>query len=125
MSQYCVLRQEPCRFTRRLISSQLSVRSDQGEDEILYPYYIGLQPYGFYLWNVYTVPQDHLDGNSRYVPIGKGVGGGSLINGLIWNRGNQDSYDAWNELGNDGWGWNDLLPYFEKVSIQSHKKLRT
>lgn len=91
----------------------------------MYPYYIGLQPYGFYLWNVYTVPQDHLDGNSRYVPIGKGVGGGSLINGLIWNRGNQDSYDAWNELGNDGWGWNDLLPYFEKVFIPSHSKLGT
>lgn len=105
------------RYTPSLRPFALISLRDQHEDEILLPYYIGLQPYGFYRWNIYTVPQDQLDGVSREVPVGKGVGGGSLINGLIWNRGNQESYNTWNELGNFGWGWNDLLPYFEKVGI--------
>jgi choline dehydrogenase-like flavoprotein len=47
--------------------------------------------------------------------MGKGVGGGSLINGMVWNRGNQQSFNAWNDIGNAGWGWDALLPYFEKV----------
>ncbi|KAJ9603502.1 hypothetical protein H2200_011688 [Cladophialophora chaetospira] len=87
---------------------------DTYEDEIMIPYYIGLQPAGFYAFEFNTVPQDQLDGQSRYIWVGKGVGGGSLINGLIWNRGNQDGYNAWDELGNSGWGWDDLLPYFRK-----------
>ena len=49
------------------------------------------------------------------IPIGKGVGGGSLINGMLWNRGNRDDFDAWVSFGNEGWGWYDLLPYFKKV----------
>lgn len=106
----------PVSFTLSLRLTQLIDASDQHEDEIMIPYYIGLQPYGFYRWNIYTAPQQQLDGASREVPVGKGVGGGSLINGLIWNRGNQESYNTWNELGNFGWGWNDLLPYFKKVS---------
>lgn len=79
------------------------------------PYYIGPQLYGFYRWNLYTVTQEQLNGESRGVSVGKGVGGGSLINGFIWNRGNQESYNTWNELGNAGWGWNDGVPYFRKV----------
>ena len=46
--------------------------------------------------------------------MGRGVGGGSLINGMIWNRGNQDDYDAWADFGNSNWTWSDLLPYFQK-----------
>lgn len=89
---------------------------DHYEDEIQIPYYIGLQPDGFYEWGIYTTPQGQLDGVSRHIPMGKGVGGGSLINGMVWNRGNQQSFNAWNDLGNSGWGWESLLPYFEKVS---------
>lgn len=47
--------------------------------------------------------------------LGKGVGGGSLINGMCWTRGESADYDAWVALGNPGWGWNDLLPYFRRV----------
>lgn len=47
--------------------------------------------------------------------LGKGVGGGSLINGMCWTRGGSADYDAWVALGNPGWGWNDLLPYFKRV----------
>ncbi|KIW57282.1 hypothetical protein, variant [Exophiala xenobiotica] len=85
------------------------------------PYYIGLQPDGFYEWGIYTVPQDQLDGQSRHIPMGKGVGGGSLINGMVWNRGNQQSFNAWNDVGNSGWGWNALLPYFAKSETYTPK----
>ncbi|KAK5199393.1 hypothetical protein LTR47_006827 [Exophiala xenobiotica] len=94
---------------------------DHYEDDILIPYYIGLQPDGFYEWGIYTVPQTHLDGQSRHIPMGKGVGGGSLINGMVWNRGNQQSFNAWNDVGNSGWGWNALLPYFEKSETYTPK----
>lgn len=79
------------------------------------PYYIGWQPLGFYDWGISTVPQTQLDGHSRHIPMGKGVGGGSLINGMVWNRGNQQSFNAWTAIGNPGWNWASLLPYFEKV----------
>ena len=51
--------------------------------------------------------------------MGRGVGGGSLINGMIWNRGSQEDFDIWEQLGNPDWSWNDLLPYFRKVSAYS------
>ncbi|OQU99029.1 hypothetical protein CLAIMM_04732 [Cladophialophora immunda] len=46
--------------------------------------------------------------------MGKGVGGGSLINGMIWNRGIQNDFNIWAALGNPGWDWENLLPYFKK-----------
>ena len=91
--------------------------SDQNEDYIDFPIYIGEQPPDFYDWGISTVNQTQLDGNPRHIPIGKGVGGGSLINGMLWNRGNAADFDAWESFGNPGWGWNDLLAYFNKVSI--------
>jgi choline dehydrogenase-like flavoprotein len=49
------------------------------------------------------------------MPMGRGVGGGSLINGMLWNRGGQVDFDLWERLGNPGWNWTDLLSYFKKV----------
>ena len=49
----------------------------------------------------------------RY-PRGKTLGGSSSINGLLWIRGQSNDYDNWRQLGNTGWGWNDVLPYFLK-----------
>ena len=43
------------------------------------------------------------------------MGGGSILNAM-WNRGGQDDYDAWESLGNPGWGWDGMLAYFMKVS---------
>lgn len=82
---------------------------------IQFPVYIGEQPELFYEWGMMTTPQMQLDGRPRPAPCGRGVGGGSLINGMLWNRGSQADFDAWAELGNPGWSWNDLLPYFRKV----------
>ena len=93
------------------------LNSDNYETDILVPYYIGLQPPCFYDWCLDTVPQGQLDGASRQVPMGRGVGGGTLINGMVWNRGNAASFDAWGSIGNNGWNWDSLLPYFIRVSF--------
>ncbi|KAJ8060390.1 hypothetical protein OCU04_010719 [Sclerotinia nivalis] len=81
----------------------------------MYPFDDGEGLGSSYDWNLWTAPQTSLDGSSRPIDLGKGVGGGSLINGMCWTRGGSADYDAWVALGNPGWGWNDLLPYFKKT----------
>lgn len=61
-------------------------------------------------------PQEFLDGATRVFTQGKAVGGSTIVNGLVWTRGSAADFDAWEHLGNPGWGWMDLLPYFRKVS---------
>ncbi|KKY27482.1 putative choline dehydrogenase [Phaeomoniella chlamydospora] len=87
---------------------------DHYEDLIQIPFYIGYTIDGSYDWTLQSVPQTQLDGLPRVLNAGKGVGGGSLINGMIWNRGSQNDYNAWEALGNPGWSWSDFLPYFMK-----------
>jgi choline dehydrogenase-like flavoprotein len=95
---------------RALISAR-----DQYEPEVLYPVYVGNDVGGEYDWNLATVPQTQLDGEPRPLPQGKVLGGGSILNGMVWHRAGADDYDAWNDLGATGWAWADLLPYFIKV----------
>ncbi|KAK6220309.1 gmc oxidoreductase [Colletotrichum tabaci] len=88
---------------------------DGRESNIVAPGYIGLphpSPYG---QSVVTAPQNFLDGKTRSINQGKGIGGGSVVNGMCWTRGAAADFDAWEELGNPGWGWKGLLPYFKKV----------
>lgn len=67
-------------------------------------------------WQFKTVPQPLLNNRVIDIPAGKVVGGSSGLNGLMFDRGAKGDYDAWEELGNPGWGWKGLLPYFKKVS---------
>jgi choline dehydrogenase-like flavoprotein len=45
------------------------------------------------------------------------VGGGTVVNGMFFNRGSAGDYEAWENLGNPEWGWEGLLPYFKKVGL--------
>lgn len=64
---------------------------------------------------VYTsIPQPGLNNLTSPLYTGAVVGGGTVVNGMFFNRGSAGDYDAWESLGNPGWGWKDLLPYFKK-----------
>ena len=65
-----------------------------------------------YNWGFYTDPQPHMNERKVYWPRGRGLGGSSSINGLIYVRGQPGDYDRWAALGNRGWSWKETLPYF-------------
>jgi choline dehydrogenase len=65
-------------------------------------------------WNYSTEPEPFLNNRKLYWPRGKVLGGSSSINAMIYIRGNAADYDGWKSLGNDGWGFEDVLPYFKK-----------
>jgi choline dehydrogenase-like flavoprotein len=64
-------------------------------------------------WRFETTPQAGLNGRKGYQPRGKVLGGSSSINAMCYIRGQAQDYDYWEQEGNPGWGWNDLLPYFK------------
>ena len=66
-------------------------------------------------WNYTTVPQRELDGRSLYWPRGKMLGGSSSMNAQMHVRGNRLDYDGWAALGNTGWAYDDVLPYFRRM----------
>jgi choline dehydrogenase len=63
-------------------------------------------------WCFRTEPEEGLNGRALDYPRGKVIGGCSAINGMIYMRGQAADYDHWRQLGNPGWGWDDVLPYF-------------
>ena len=65
-------------------------------------------------WAFETVPQPGLNGRKGYQPRGKALGGSSAINAMVYIRGHRSDYDGWAALGNTGWGYSDVLPYFKK-----------
>jgi choline dehydrogenase len=65
-------------------------------------------------WCYKTEADPGLNGRSLNYPRGKVLGGCSSINGMIYMRGQAADYDAWRQMGNAGWGWDDVLPYFKK-----------
>ena len=65
-------------------------------------------------WCFRTEKDETMNNRSIRYPRGKTLGGSSSINGLLWIRGQSNDYDNWRQMGNNGWGWNDVLPYFLK-----------
>jgi choline dehydrogenase len=66
-------------------------------------------------WDFATEPEPALDGRSVYLPRGRVLGGSSSLNAMVYIRGNRRDYDEWRDLGNAGWGWDDVLPYFKRA----------
>jgi choline dehydrogenase-like flavoprotein len=65
-------------------------------------------------WCFKTEPEAGLNGRSLNYPRGKVIGGSSSINAMIYMRGQAADYDHWRQLGLNGWGWDDVLPYFKR-----------
>jgi choline dehydrogenase len=66
-------------------------------------------------WNYHTEPMPELRNRRMYWPRGKGLGGSSAINGMIFIRGHRNDFDSWRDLGNPGWGYDDVLPWFKRM----------
>lgn len=65
-------------------------------------------------WQFWTEPQHHVGNRKIYLPRGKVLGGSSSTNAMAYVRGSKYDFDDWAALGNKGWSYNDLLPYFSK-----------
>jgi len=66
-------------------------------------------------WDYSTVPQPGLGGREEYWPRGKTLGGTSAINAMMYVRGSPSDYDNWESMGNEGWGWDDMLEVYERL----------
>jgi choline dehydrogenase len=69
---------------------------------------------GDYNWGFWTEPEPNLENRKLWWPRGRGLGGSSSINGMIYIRGHARDYDTWRQMGLDGWGYSDVLPYFKR-----------
>ena len=69
----------------------------------------------FHNWAFHTTPQKGLNNRRGYQPRGKALGGSSAINAMIYIRGQKEDYDSWANEGNNGWSWNEVLPFFKKA----------
>ena len=74
-------------------------------------------------WMMKTANEPGLNGRSLVYPRGKVLGGCTSVNGMIYMRGQAADYDNWRQMGNTGWGWDDVLPYFLKS--EDHHSLDT
>jgi choline dehydrogenase len=70
---------------------------------------------GDYNWGFWTEPEPQLDGRRLWWPRGRGWGGSSSINGMVYIRGHARDYDQWRQMGLAGWGYADVLPYFKRA----------
>jgi len=77
--------------------------------------YLRLMETGQVDWGYHTVPQPHCHGRTFYWPRGKVLGGSSSINGMVYVRGHASDFDHWAQLGNAGWSYDDVLPYFKRA----------
>jgi choline dehydrogenase len=66
-------------------------------------------------WGYQQEPGPYTGGRSIYAPRGKTLGGSSSINGHIYNRGQRQDFDTWAQMGNRGWSYSDVLPYFKRM----------
>jgi choline dehydrogenase len=93
----------------------LEAGGEDDEPSIRIPAFHGRLQDSPYDWAYRTLPQTQLNGRRLYVPQGRVLGGSSSINHMIYVRGNRGDYDEWGRCGNEGWSYDDVLPYFVKA----------
>ena len=71
-------------------------------------------------WQRQSEPVPGLNGRPIFFPSGKVLGGSSSINGMLYIRGQAQDYDDWRDGGNDGWGWDDVLPHYKTMEDHAH-----
>jgi choline dehydrogenase-like flavoprotein len=89
---------------------------DKNEDFVTIPGLAGGAIGTKYDWNITYAPSESVNGRNVSIPLGKVVGGSTKLNRMVFDRGSKSDYDRWAALGNKGWDWKSLLPYFKKVS---------
>ncbi len=67
------------------------------------------------LWRFETEAEPHMAERKMFWPRGRVLGGSSTVNGMLWVRGEPAEYEHWRELGNPGWGYDDILPYLKRM----------
>ncbi|KAF9885040.1 hypothetical protein FE257_000771 [Aspergillus nanangensis] len=87
---------------------------DKNEDYIVIPGLAGGAIGTIYDWNLTYATNSDINNRTLSIPQGKAVGGSSLLNRMVFDRGSSADYNRWKKLGNPGWGWTNLLPYFKK-----------
>jgi GMC oxidoreductase len=75
--------------------------------------------HSIYDWNLTYAANPDVKNRTIEISQGKGVGGGSLLNRMVFDRGSVADYDRWETLGNPGWGWDGILPFFKKVVLDA------
>ena len=70
-------------------------------------------------WGFWTEPQQHVFNRKIYLPRGKTLGGSSSTNAMAYVRGNKEDYNHWSDLGNVGWSYDEVLPYFIKSEFNA------
>lgn len=111
--------------------SVLLLEAGEEETSIFYSHIPGATPYlarTVYDWAFKTEPQTQgchaMDNRQSYWPRGRGLGGTSVLNWMVYVRGNPADFDRWEELGNPGWSYKDVLPYFMRAETTEVEDLK-
>ena len=83
---------------------------------------VGMVPTKINNYAFETVPQVGLNGRRGYQPRGRTLGGSSAVNAMVYARGDRSDYDHWASLGNPGWSYADVLPYFKRA--ENNERIR-
>ncbi|KAI1845043.1 hypothetical protein JX265_008372 [Neoarthrinium moseri] len=87
---------------------------DKNEDYVTIPGLAGGAVGTVYDWNTTYAATESVANRAISIPQGRVVGGSTKLNRMVFDRGSRSDYDRWETLGNTGWGWDSLLPYFKK-----------
>jgi choline dehydrogenase-like flavoprotein len=90
----------------------------ESNPDILLPA-IGLTNFLADMYNYTSIPQPGMANQTAVLRLGALVGGGSAVNSMFFDRGSAEDYDNWEKLGNSGWGWDGILPHFQKEGLPS------